>query len=147
MNIDTAMAILKDKISSLVVYDGIKDDTVEFARVAMGLNEDPRNVVLSMGAVKKIIENNNIKTSYLDLVSLLTHPDIDFLQLEYVLVIDDNDEPIDISNDAMADAFRLGYLQNPNNPDQIIYDFNDYIFPTFVINELYIEQKHWRHEC
>ena len=147
MNIETAMATLKERISSLVIYDEIESDTIKFARAAMCLNENPKSVVLSMGSIKKIIENNNIKASHIDLIALLTHPDIDFLQLEYILLVDDYDDPIEISNDAMADAYKNGYLQNPKNPDHIIYDYDAYVFPTFIITDSYVEQSNRRHEC
>lgn len=144
---ETIISALKEKISSLVIYDEIESDTIKFARAAMCLNENLKSIVLSIGIIKKIIKNNEIKANYLDLIALLTHPDIDFLQLEYVLLIDDDDDPIEISNDAMVDAYETGYLQNPKNPDHIIYDYDNYVFPTFIITESYIEQSNWRHEC
>lgn len=147
MNIENSMATLKERISSLVIYDDIESDTVKFARAAMCLNENPKSIALSLGTVKKIIANNNISSNHIDLIALLTHPDVDFLQLEYVLVLDDYDEPIEVSNDAMADAYKSGYLHNPKNPDHIIYDYDNYIFPTFIINDSYIEKSNWRNEC
>ncbi|MBS0895583.1 hypothetical protein JK211_16420 [Tatumella sp. JGM130] len=144
MNIETAMVMLKERISSLEIYEDIESDTLKFARAAFSLNENPKSIVLSMGMIKKIIENNNIILSHIELITLLTHPDIEFLQLEYLLIIDDHDEPIEISNDDMADAYTTGYLQNPKNPDQLIYDYNDFIFPTFVINDAYTDNINWR---
>jgi len=140
MNIETAMATLKERISSLVIYDEIESDTVKFARATMCLNNNPKSIVLSVGTIKKILENNDITTSHLEVIALLTHPDIDFLQLEYVLVIDEYDDPIEISNDTMADAYKTGYLQNPKNPDHLIYDYDNYVFPTFIITDFYIEK-------
>lgn len=82
----------------------------------------------------------------MDLIRLLTHPDIDFLQLEYVLVMDDYGDPIEISNDAMDYAYKVGYLQNPEDPDQVIYNYEKYVFPIFIIADSYIEQSNWRYE-
>jgi len=144
MNIENSMAMLKEKISSLEIYEDIESDTLEFARAAICLNKNPKSIVLSMGMVKKIIENNGIKSSHIELITLLTHPDIEFFHLEYLLIIDDNEEPIEISNDDMADAYRKGYLQNPKNPDQLIYDYNELIFPTFVISDMYTDNVNWR---
>lgn len=147
MNIETAMATLKERISSLVIYDDIESDTIKFAKAAMCLNQNPKSVVLSTGFIKKLLKNNSIKVSYIDIITLLTHPDIDFLQLEYVLVVDDYDEPIEISNDAMADAYKSGYLQNPKNPDHLIYDYDNHVFPTFIISDSYLEENNRRHQC
>jgi len=144
MNIEAAMVMLKERISSLEIYEDIESDTLKFARAVFSLNANPKSIVLSMGMVKKILENNNISSSHIELITLLTHPDIEFLQLEYLLIIDDHDEPIEISNDDMADAYRTGYLQNPQNPDQLIYDYNDFIFPTFVITDMYTDNINWR---
>jgi len=66
MNIEAAMVMLKERISSLEIYEDIESDTLKFARAVFSLNENPKSIVLSMGMVKKILENNNISSSHIE---------------------------------------------------------------------------------
>ncbi|WBG93467.1 hypothetical protein N5580_21140 (plasmid) [Pantoea piersonii] len=138
MNIDGCIKLLKGRISSLLIYDEIEQDLIKFASKVLELNDDANSIILTKVLIEKIIKEYGIELNYLKIITALTHPDVDFLRLEYLLFIDD--ESIELSNEDMQRAYDLGFLRNPKDPDLIIENYMELVAPIFLISKNFIKE-------